>query len=61
MQAEDYTSSLYETEAKRLKEAGINFSEAAKESRKRFEGYWIIRFPDPDEELKQALEKIERL
>jgi hypothetical protein len=61
MQAEAFTSSLHETEAKKLKEAGIDFSEAAKESRKRFEGYWIIRFPDPDDELTKALNKIERL
>jgi hypothetical protein len=61
MQAEAFTSSLHETEAKKLKEAGIDFSEAAKESRKRFEGYWIIRFPDPDDEITKALKRIERL
>lgn len=61
MQAEAFTSSLHETEAKKLKEAGIDFAEAAKEARERFEGYWIIRFPDPDDEIAKALEKIERL
>ncbi len=61
MQPKVFTSTLHETEAKKLKEAGIDFSEAAKESRERFEGYWIIRFPDPDEEQAKALKKIERL
>ncbi|TCJ20725.1 hypothetical protein E0L93_00390 [Rubrobacter taiwanensis] len=61
LQPRVFTSSLHETEAKKLKEAGIDFSEAAEESRKRFEGYWIIRFPDPDYELANALKKIERL
>ena len=37
------------------------FSEAAKESRKRFEGYWVIRFQNSDAEEKKALKKIEGL
>lgn len=61
MQAKDFTSSLHETEAKKLKDAGIDFSEAAEESRKSFEGYWIIRFPNPDDEKAKALKKIECL
>lgn len=61
LQPRVFTSSLHETEAKKLKEAGVDFSEAAKESRKRFEGYWIIRFPDPDDELAKALKRIECL
>lgn len=56
-----YTSSLHETKAKEVKDAGTDFSEAAKESRKRFEGYWIIRFQDPDAEEEKALKKIRRL
>lgn len=61
MKPKIFTSTLHETEAKKLKEAGIDFPEAAKESRKRFEGYWIIRFPNPDDETAKALKKIERL
>ncbi len=56
-----YTSSLHETKAREMKDAGIDFSEAAKESRKRFEGYWIIRFQDPDAEQDKALKRIQRL
>lgn len=56
-----YTSKLHETKAKELKNLGIDFSKAAKESRERFEGYWIIRFQDPDAEQNKALKSIERL
>ena len=56
-----YTSSLHETKAGEMKDVGIDFSEAAKESRKRFDGYWIIRFQDPDAEEAKALKKIQRL
>lgn len=56
-----FTSSLHETKARMLRDAGVDFSEAANESRERFEGYWIIRFQDPDAEQAEALERIRRL
>ncbi|MCA1719467.1 MAG: hypothetical protein LC781_22475, partial [Actinobacteria bacterium] len=56
-----YTSSLHETKAKELKDLGIDFSQAAKESRERFKGYWITRFQDPDTEQNKALKRIECL
>lgn len=56
-----FHSNLHEAKARELKDIGIDFSEAAKESRKRFDGYWIIRFQDPDAEQNKALQKIERL
>jgi hypothetical protein len=56
-----YTSSLHEAKAREMKDLGIDFSEAAKESRKRFEGYWIIRFQNPDAEEEKALKRIARL
>lgn len=61
MQPRVLSSSLHETEAKKLKEAGIDFSEAAKESREKFGGYWIVRFQNPDDETRKALKRIERL
>ena len=56
-----FTSSLHETNAKMLKDAGMDFSEAARESRERFYGYWIIRFENPDKEEAEALKRINRL
>jgi hypothetical protein len=56
-----HTSSLHETKAKEMKDASIDFSEAARKSREMFEGYWIIRFQDPDSEEQKALRKIEGL
>lgn len=56
-----YTSSLHGTKAKVMKDLGIDFSAAAKESRKRFDGYWVIRFQDPDAEQNKALQSIESL
>ncbi len=57
----EYSSSLHEVKAKEMKDLGIDFSEAARESRGRFDGYWIIRFQDPDAEQAKALRRIERL
>lgn len=56
-----FSSSLHETKAKELKDLGIDFSQAAKESRERFQGYWMTRFQDSDAEQIKALKRIERL
>jgi hypothetical protein len=57
-----FTSSDHETFARQLKEAGIDFSEAARISRDRFEGYWRVRFPDDGRlEEQSSLEEISRL
>ena len=56
-----FTSSLHETKAKMLRDAGVDFSAAARESRKRFHGYWIIRFENPDREEAEALKRIKDL
>jgi len=56
-----YTSSLHETKAKELRDLGIDFSRAAKESRERFQGYWITRFQDPEAEQNKALKRIKSL
>ena len=44
-----------------MKDLRIDFSEAAEESRGRFEGYWINRFQTPDAEEEKALTRIESL
>lgn len=56
-----YTSSLHETKAKELKTIGIDFSQAAHQSRNVFHGYWINRFQNPDTEQNKALKKIGHL
>lgn len=56
-----FTSSLHEAKARMLRDAGVDFPAVARESRERFEGYWIIRFGNPNEEQEEALERIRRL
>jgi hypothetical protein len=56
-----YTSSLHEAKAKELKDLGIDFAQAAKESRERFQGYWMTRFQYPDAEQNRVLKRIESL
>jgi len=47
--------------AKELKDLGIDFSQAAKESREKFQWYWMTPSQDPDAEQNKALMRIERL
>ncbi len=56
-----FTSAIHETKAREMKQAGVDLSAAAKASRERFNGYWIIRFPDPDYERDRALDRTRRL
>lgn len=55
------TSSLHEAKARELKNAGVDFSAASKDSQERFNGYWIIRFENPDGESAKALGRIRGL
>ncbi|QIN82793.1 hypothetical protein GBA63_09120 [Rubrobacter tropicus] len=56
-----FSSNLHEAKAKELKDAGVDFARAAKESREKFQGFWIIRFPDADAEREEALKRLNRL
>lgn len=56
-----FTSSDHERFARQLKAAGIDFPEVAKASRKVYQGYWYIRFANPDREQGKALKKIRNL
>jgi hypothetical protein len=60
-EGQHFTSSDHERFARELKKAGVNFPEVAALSRKVYEGYWYIRFANPDREEQRTLRKIKSL
>lgn len=60
-EGQHFTSSDHERFARQIKAAGVDFAEAAAVSREVYEGYWRIRFANPDGEQAKALRKIRSL